>query len=259
MRRKDSVTLRTVMGSRNGVEGNAFSRLKHLSVSDAIATQIHSALLSGKLKPGERITEQDTSRAMGVSRASVREAFQELRASGVVTTVRRRTYISGEPDPEEIRDVYMFRGICEGLAAEEARQNLRAGDFDRLELYLRRMKEAATKRDLEAFWQADLAFHDVIWQANRKAYLQKVLQSITAPLHPFLIALLRRSTPKELGQIAQVHRDQFEELRKSKDHVLRERIAQHYRKMGDRFISIAQRQKWKSFVRKRRAGSSGSK
>ena len=230
---------------------NVFSTLKHFSVSHGISAQIHAALLSGRLRPGQQITEQQTCKALGVSRASVREALQQLRASGMVTTVRRRTYLSGEPDAQEICEFYIIRGLCEGLAAEETRNNLSPSDFERLELYLRRMEEASCNKDLESFWSADLAFHDLIWRSNRKAHLQRVLESITSPLHPFLIALLRRSTVKELRRISKLHREYFSDLRHLKGRALKDQTERHYQVLGQTFVAIAQRQKWKRFTTKK--------
>jgi DNA-binding GntR family transcriptional regulator len=225
-----------------------FSTLKQLSLSHGIAAQIHAALLSGQLKPGQQITEQYTCKALGVSRASFREALQQMRASGILTTIRRKTYINGPPDPQEIREVYVLRGICEGLAAAETKTNLQPDDFERLDVYLRRMEEASRNKDLEAFWQADLAFHDLIWHANQKPHLQRVMQSTVLPLHPFLIALLREATAKDLYQISQFHRGQFEDLRRFKGQILRKRIEKCYCQLGQFFIAVAERQKWENFV-----------
>jgi DNA-binding GntR family transcriptional regulator len=239
------------VGDGNNMSENIFATLKHFSVSHGISAQIHAALLSGRLKPGQQITELDICKAAGVSRASVREALQQLRASGMVTTVRRRTYISGEPDAQEIREVYMSRGVCEALAAEDTRNNLLPSDLERLELYLRRMEEASCNKDLESFWNADLAFHDLLWKSNGKAHLQRVLQSITSPLHAFLLALLRRSTVKELRQISKSHREYLNDLRRLRGNALRERIERHYQALGQTFIAIAQRQRWKRFTKNR--------
>lgn len=234
---------------------NVFSQLQHSSLRQAIAAQIHAALLTGKLKPGQRITEEETCQALGVSRASVREAFQEMRALGVLTASRRKTYISGEFDAREIRDAYMFRGICEGLAAKEAKRNLHRDGYEKLELYIRRMEEASRKKDLEAFWQADLAFHDLIWQSSQGKYLQRLLQVITIPYHPFLLALLRKASAEELLQITRVHRRHLEDLQRFNTPLLRKRLERHYCKLGNIFATLSRLQRGMDSSQTRRVAS----
>lgn len=217
-----------------------FSQLQHPSLRQAIAAQIHSALLAGKLKPGQRITEETTCKALGVSRASVREAFQEMRTLGILTSSRHKTYIHGEFDASEIRDAYLFRGMCEGVVAKDAKRNLRKEGFERLEMYIRRMEEASRKTDLEAFWNADLAFHDLIWQSNDRPHVQRLLQVVTVPYHPYLIALLRKSSARQLSGIARGHRDHLEALRRLNGNTLRRRLEQHYRRLGAMFVALSE-------------------
>lgn len=229
-------------------ERNPFSQLQQSSLRQAIAAQIHSALLAGKLKPGQRITEEETSRALGVCRASVREAFQEMRALGVLTASRHKTYISGEFDAKEIRDAYMFRGICEGLAAKEAKRSLHREGYERLDLYICRMEEASRKKDLEVFWQADLAFHDLIWRSSQGRCLQRFLQVITIPYHPFLLALLRKASAEELLQVTQIHRLHLQDLQRCNNLLLRKRLEQRYCKLGNIFARLSRLQSGKNSI-----------
>src|SRR5262245_1362295 len=97
--------------TKNTESEYVFSQLKHPSLRKAITEQIHFAIIGGSLKPGQRITEQLICEQLGVSRTSVREAFQEMRAMGVLTENRRKTYISSGPGPDEIRDTFALRGL----------------------------------------------------------------------------------------------------------------------------------------------------
>ena len=250
--RDNRLQIKGLVNSSNLPEQSIFSRLQHSSLRQAIAAQIHFGLLTGKLKPGQRITEEETSRVMGVSRTSVREAFQEMRTLGILIASRRKTYISGGFNAREIRDAYMFRGICEALAAKEAKRNLHRTGFERLETYVRRMEEASLKKDLEAFWQADLAFHDVIWQSSQGKYLQRLLQVVTVPYHPFLLALLRKASAEDLLQIAQIHHHHLEDLRRFNSPHLRKRLERLYCKLGNVFVVLSRQQSGKSSSHTRR-------
>lgn len=193
----------------------------------------------------------ETCRAMGVSRASIREAFQQLRALGVLTARRRKTYVSGGPQPGEIQDLYRFRGICEGLAAEAAKTRLQKRDLAQLEMLILEMEQASRKMDLETFGKADLAFHNLIWQANGKEHLKRILSVITAPYHPFLVALMRKSGPRALLGMTRWHRKALEDLRGFSGEKLRKRTERHYQKVGEEFLTLMRPKNRKRAARRR--------
>jgi len=64
--------------SSDPVPAGIFTELQHPTLCQNLVEGIHFAIISGKLKPGERITEGQICRMAGVSRTSVREAFQQL-------------------------------------------------------------------------------------------------------------------------------------------------------------------------------------
>ena len=215
-----------------------FTELQHPSLSQGIVENIHLAVIGGKLKPGDRITEEQICRMMGVSRTSVREAFQQLLSLGVLTESRRKRFVSSEPLPDEIRDIYAFRGLCEGLAIEQAKRNLKENDLEQLGKCIREMEWASRKKDLEAFRKADLAFHERIWSANGRGYLHRVLKAITEPYHFFFMAVLHKATQKELLDMTRLHREEFEDLCRPSGKQLKSRTEQRYRALGAQFLRL---------------------
>ena len=64
---------------------NLFAELPKGSISEIIVKRITDALISGELKPGDKIpTEVEFSEKLGVSRNAVREALKVLVAFGVL-------------------------------------------------------------------------------------------------------------------------------------------------------------------------------
>lgn len=64
-----------------------FSSVKATRVSQQVAEQIKNLILSGKLKPGEKLpSERELSKALGVGRLSLREGFRILESSGILVT-----------------------------------------------------------------------------------------------------------------------------------------------------------------------------
>ena len=232
-----------VMGKREPFSSDSstagiFTELQHPSLCQELVEGIHFAIISGKLKPGQRITEGQICRMTGVSRTSVREAFQQLLSLGVLRESRRKRYVSSEPSADEIRDIYTFRGLCEGLAVEQAKKNLKKSDLAVLSKNIREMEWASRKKDLEAFRKADLAFHERIWRANGKEYLLRVCRAITEPYHFFFMAILHKASRKELLDMTRLHREQFEDLGRPGTNKLKSRTEQRYRAMGKQFLKL---------------------
>src|SRR5262245_28348425 len=53
----------------------------------SVARSVREAILSGRLKPGARIRQEDLAQQHGTSRIPVREALRQLETDGLVTLV----------------------------------------------------------------------------------------------------------------------------------------------------------------------------
>jgi len=236
---------------------DTFAKVRRFSLPGAIAEEIHSAILSGKLTPGQRITEDAVCKQMGVSRTSVREALQELRVLGVLAARNRRTYIAPEPDIEEIKDVYFLRGVCEGMAAVGAKKRMRKGDLQRLESLVRQMEESAQSGDSVGFRRADLSFHELIWRIDGKQYLERLLKALTHPYIAYLAALIPRSGHLTLVDIAKLHREFLNNLRRFSGRKLQAQVGKLFRTLGRALHIANQNGHEKPDSKRRQAGFGG--
>ena len=62
----------------------------HSSLHDRVVTELRQAILSGRLKPGERLVEGRLADELGVSRNPVREAIRALASEGLIEVTARR-------------------------------------------------------------------------------------------------------------------------------------------------------------------------
>ncbi len=90
------------------------------NLAEEVADHIRDAILSGAMKPGERIDQDQVSDELGISRLPVREALIALHGEGLVRTLPRRgTYVE-RLTPNDIADHYQLFGHMAGLAASRA-------------------------------------------------------------------------------------------------------------------------------------------
>ena len=61
-----------------------------LPLRDVVFNTLRQAILTGELKPGERLMEIHLAKKLGVSRTPIREAIRKLELEGLVTMIPRR-------------------------------------------------------------------------------------------------------------------------------------------------------------------------
>lgn len=71
------------MGTDFGMAMNEF-----LPLRDVVFNTLRKAILTGELKPGERLMEIHLANRLGVSRTPIREAIRKLELEGLVTMIR---------------------------------------------------------------------------------------------------------------------------------------------------------------------------
>ena len=164
----------------------------------AVAHYLGTAIVSGAIQPGERLTgEVANAEALNVSRTAYREAVQALTAKGLVesrtkagTRVQPRNRwnlldpdvlawaFSGEPDPAFVRDLFELRAIVEPAAARLAAARRTKDDIKAMRAALTNMRRHTLATD--AGRAADRDFHDAILQATHNDAVITLSASIGA-------------------------------------------------------------------------------
>jgi DNA-binding GntR family transcriptional regulator len=176
---------------------------------------IREAILSGQLSPGARLIQADLAMQLGISRAPVREAFRKLEEEGLVITTPYRGTIVAPLTERHIREVSSLRTTLEVFAVSLVIARDDPETLPALRAITDEMDAAATRADLLALGERDLAFHAKIcalsdhqllyqtWATNSQ-HLRRILSlrnSMNTDLHdivilhyPILDAIARRDT-----------------------------------------------------------------
>ena len=83
------------------------------SAQSAVEDAIISGILSARIRPGTRLSENQLASLFSVSRTRIREAMMRLETRGIVTVSPRRGWFVVEPSAEESIKVYEARRIIE--------------------------------------------------------------------------------------------------------------------------------------------------
>lgn len=91
-----------------------------------IAERVVQSILGRKVRPGERLGEQELADLFGVSRTLVREALMSLQARGFVSVRPRSGWYVVEPSFDDARETYAARRIIEAGMVRDAGRPLAA-------------------------------------------------------------------------------------------------------------------------------------
>ena len=98
--------------------------MKALTAPPTLTDQVHQAILSdiaaGKLKPGERIIQEQIADVLRVSRQPVQQALLLLRNQGVLREAPGRGLIVAPLDLDYVQNMYDIRAVIEGLKFRDA-------------------------------------------------------------------------------------------------------------------------------------------
>jgi DNA-binding GntR family transcriptional regulator len=158
-----------------------------VSASQRVEAHLRKAIHAGKLRPRQRIIEEDLARELDVSRGPVREALLRLERDGLVVTTSRRGTFVRDISLAEIGVIFRMRAKLEGLCVRYMRENPSVDCADLLGRALKKLKTAAAKNNEEQFFQADMELHRTIWKTSNQPLLYRTLNLLMNP-HIFIIA-----------------------------------------------------------------------
>lgn len=160
------------------------------SLPETVAGKLRDAILSDRLRPGQRLVEQKLAAHFGIGQPTLREALRELEVQGLVRKSQKRgTYVT-EWSAEQYRQTHDVRMALESLAMERAAPNVTEEALRNLEQCLDRLAAAARQPDLTLYHKKEMDFHKAIWRLTGNDCLFRALERITFGL--FAFALLGR-------------------------------------------------------------------
>jgi len=179
------------------------ANFKPSTLRDSISELIRDAILSGKLRPGDRLNESALARQLQASRAPIREALQQLQEQGLVVNQPRRGMFVVSLDEEELQKINSLRLVLEAEALRLCRARATPQDLRRLRLLVEKMERSTRNTAMEAT-RMDLDFHRTLWSYSGNEYLEKTLTSLTTPL--FAYAVLTMPKAEKMRMILDSHR-----------------------------------------------------
>lgn len=135
------------------------------TTGEQVADLLQDAIMSGHLRRGTPLREEEVATRFGVSRRSARDALRVLESHGLVRHQRHKGSAVTDFTAADVRDIYRTRRVLELAAAQRCADEPEVrGDarFAALTNALRRLADASGRGDMRGIVDADVGFHAAV-------------------------------------------------------------------------------------------------
>lgn len=150
-----------------------------LPLRDFVFITLRQSILTGELKPGERLMEIHLAHKLGVSRTPIREAIRKLELEGLVTMVPRRGAEVAQITEKSMGDVLEVRRALDALCAELACDRITEDELRALKQSCDNFEQSVKDGDVQRIAQADVALHDIIVRATGNQRLIQLVNNLS--------------------------------------------------------------------------------
>lgn len=156
-----------------------------LPLRDVVFNTLRQAILTGELKPGERLMEIHLANKLGVSRTPIREAIRKLELEGLVTMIPRRGAEVAQITEKSMNDVLEVRRARIALCVELACDRITPEELQDLKKACDTFEAAVKTDDIKQIAQADVALHDIIVQATGNQRLIQLVNNLSEQMYRY--------------------------------------------------------------------------
>ncbi len=164
---------------------------EYLPLRDVVFNTLRQAILRGELQPGERLMEIQLANKLGVSRTPVREAIHKLSQEGLVNMIPRKGAEVADISEKSLRDVLEVRKALEELAVQLVCDKITTEQIGELKSAGEEFKQALKGKDVMEIAEADVKFHDVIYQATDNEKLIQLLNNLSEQMYRYRVEYLK--------------------------------------------------------------------
>ncbi|MEU6660082.1 GntR family transcriptional regulator [Streptomyces sp. NPDC046821] len=150
---------------------------------DQVCEGIRDRIITGRLKPGDRLVERDVAEEFGVSRIPVREAIRILMSEGFLQALSPRRIVVKELSRQDVVNLFDMREALEVLAARRAAENADETQLRQLKRLLESARKATLAGRPERVSHANTAFHHHIVEIAGNELLAATLEPLEGRLH----------------------------------------------------------------------------
>jgi len=135
---------------------------KTVPVGKKVYQHLKTAILSGHLRPKERLAEERLAERLGVSRTPVREALYKLESEGLIRPLNKRGFIVSGDSKEEVEELFEIRSVLEGYALRLISEKIAEENLQQLNGFVEKAEAALEAKRMNEVFRWNTRFHDAL-------------------------------------------------------------------------------------------------
>ncbi len=181
-----------------------------LPLRDVVFNTLRQAILTGELKPGERLMEIHLANKLGVSRTPIREAIRKLELEGLVTMIPRRGAEVAQITEKSMNDVLEVRRAMDALCVELACERISEEELSQLRTACDNFEQMVKTKDVKKIARADVELHDIILRATGNSRLIQLVNNLSEQMYRYRYEYIKDFSQHE--RLVEEHRIIYESL-----------------------------------------------
>lgn len=181
-----------------------------LPLRDVVFNTLRKAILTGSLKPGERLMEVHLANKLGVSRTPIREAMRKLELEGLVVMIPRRGAEVAQITEKSLNDVLEVRKALDALSVELACERITEEEIAELKTACEEFEQATKGKDASVIAKADVRLHDIIVQATGNQRLLQLVNNLSEQMYRYRFVYIKDESQHE--KLIEEHKEIYESI-----------------------------------------------
>ena len=198
---------------------------EYLPLRDVVFNTLRQAILTGEMKPGERLMEIHLANKLGVSRTPIREAIRKLELEGLVIMIPRRGAEVAQITWKNLKDVLEVRKALDVLAIELACERMTQEELQKLCKACEAFKDATKNGDLRKIAESDVALHDIIVYSTRNNRLIQLVNNLSEQMYRYRFEYIKDVSQHE--RLVKEHNDMYEGILKENKKAATDAVRRH--------------------------------
>jgi len=167
----------------------------YLSLKDRVYQNIKFQIINNNLKPGIRLLEEEIAKAMNISRAPIREAFNRLEKEGFVTIIPRKGAAVSNITTQMIEDIFEIRENLESLAIKNSLGKISMENLEKIGNNFKKFINKPTNAENRMqYLSLDKKFHNLLIKNCGNEKLVEILSNLQEQIHWIRNISLKRIT-----------------------------------------------------------------
>lgn len=198
---------------------------EYLPLRDVVFRTLRQEILTGELKPGERLMEIHLANRLGVSRTPIREAIRILELEGLVTMTPRRGAEVANITEKNLRDVLEVRRVLDALAASLACDRITDEEKEQLRAACDTFAKATETKNVTTIARADVALHDIIIKAAGNERLAQIVGNLSEQMYRYRFEYIKDASKHQ--SLIEEHRIIYESIIKQDKETAAKAVKMH--------------------------------